>query len=106
MKKSIYPVLVLILIVAALAGCRDGNAANNTNTTSVPMTTAGTVLPTENTTPATSTAPTNNAASTPTIDNGNGPLESTGNTTQNSTGGGQDEPLSRSGTGAGMTNGR
>ena len=78
MKKSIYPVLVLILVALVLAGCRGGSATNTTAATTVPATTAGNTIPSENTTaPQNTSAPANGngSATETTIDNGNGPLE-------------------------------
>ena len=73
MKKRLMLIPALVLVTVIATGCR--SKANNGNTPST--TTAPTTMPTIATTEP-STAPTQAPSSQPTVDNGNGPLESSG----------------------------
>ena len=75
MKKRLMLIPALVLVMAIAAGCR--SKANTGDTPST--TTAPTTMPTTAATQPTS-APTQAPSTQPTVDNGNGPLESSGAT--------------------------
>lgn len=89
MKKTIL-VLLALALVCALAGCRGGSATSTTGAaaTTQPATQPTTAATTQSTTAATE-SPTD-MSTTPTMDNGNGPLTTdpvTGNTNTEGTSG-------------------
>ena len=92
MKKYSMLVLVLVLTATVFTGCRR-NRQDNTSAPTVMPTTAVTTTPTQMPTQATrpTTQPTESmevSEPSETIDNGNGPAESTGNQEESARSGG------------------
>lgn len=89
MKKLCLWIPALLLVAAVCGGCRGrGNVPETTPPSSNTGTSAPTSEPTRGTTPPSSLETEN---TTPTVDNGNGPLDGTGETGGNSNGEGSGE---------------